>query len=295
LLDAGICDDWPSEVREALERFRLGNLISEPPFFFVRNPAFALWTPPAGSFDSDAELVELPREQRPPYGIITTQTCDLNEQRTYPVQPCFQVSPVYRLDIERGFQDPALERQYFHQLTSPELGEKLCVADLRIEMPLEKSTLVGREPIQAFEDEQDEVDFAEKLGRRRDRAALGNAINEVLDRTMRDRISANKNRARRVFASVMKLGLAITDGPRLQPLAAQLHIMTTIATPSVVTAGAEGPLEELHEWFEAWWDRANVAGEQHDPKLRLLANVYHDGHAMDLSIHDSLIPFERRP
>jgi hypothetical protein len=289
VIDQGISEEWPGEVRDALARFKLGDLIADPPLFFARNPAYPLWVP-QGEHDPQAELVQVSAEQRPPYGIITTQTCDLNEQRTYPIQPFFQVSPVYRVPAQSDGDAGILDRQYLHRLTGPSLGEELCVADLRIELPLEKSTLVGREPIAAFEEEEDEVDFAEKLGRRRDRAALGNAVNQVLDRTMRDKISANKNKARRVFQSVMKLGLAVTEGPRLDPVAVQLHIITT---PGSVAEPTE-LLAELKEWFETWWDRARIAGQRNEPSLQLLANVYHDGRAMDLAVHDTLIPFERR-
>ncbi len=294
MIDDGIAENWPPEVLEALARFKLGDLITEPPVQFARNPDYPLWTPlgedlaPGGD-----ELVQLGAGQRPAMGIITTQTCDLNEQRRYPQQPFFQASPCYGLSGEPEDLVKLVERGFMHRLTAPGLGDGTWVADLRLELALEKSVLVGREPIAAFASEADEIEFAEKLGRRRDRAALGNAVSQILDRQMRNQINNNSNKAKRVFNSVHSLGLAIIEGPRLNPVTVQLHVITR--PPAAAPEELEERAEELKDWFERWWDKARAAGEKSEPQLRVLANAYHDSEAMDLRVHENLIPFERRP
>lgn len=294
MIDDGIAEQWPPEVLEALARFKLGDLITEPPLQFARNPDYPLWTPIGEELATGGpELVELGAQQRPEMGIITTQTCDLNEQRRYPQQPFFQVSPCYKLAGEPTALAALIERGFIHPLSAAELGEGTWVADLRLEVALEKSLLVGREPIAAFASEAEEIEFAEKLGRQRDRAALGNAVSEILDRKMRAQIGNNRNKAKRVFDSVHSLGLAIVEGPRLNPVTAQMHVITR--PPAVAEAEVDERMAELTDWFERWWDKARVAGQESEPQLRVLANAYHDAGAMDLRVHENLIAFERRP
>ena len=64
-------------------------------------------------------------------------------------------------------------------MTGP-AGKRL-VADLRIELPLEKSLLAGRVPIRGFATEEQENTFGRLLGTRRARAALAN---ELVDTVM---------------------------------------------------------------------------------------------------------------
>jgi len=294
VIDDGIAEQWPPEVLEALARFKLGDLIAEPPVQFARNPDYPLWTPigeevaPGGP-----ELVQLGAHQRPEMGIITTQTCDLNEQRPYPAQPFFQVSPCYKLAGEQEALAALIERGFIYRLSAAELGEGTWVADLRLEVALEKSLLVGRKPITAFASEAEEIEFAEKLGRRRDRAALGNVVSQILDRQMRNQINNNSNKAKRVFDSVHSLGLAIVEGARLNPVTVQMHVITR--QPAAAAEEVEERANELRDWFERWWDKARAAGEKSEPRLRVLANAYHDAKAMDLRVHENLIAFERRP
>jgi hypothetical protein len=294
VIDDGIAEQWPPEVLEALARFKLGDLIAEPPVQFARNPDYPLWVPIGEELaPGGPELVQLGGHQRPEMGIITTQTCDLNEQRRYPAQPFFQVSPCYKLTGEHEALAALIERGFIYRLSAAELGDGIWVADLRLEVALEKSLLVDREPIAAFASEAEEIEFAETLGRRRDRAALGNVVSQILDRQMRKQINNNSNKAKRVFDSVHSLGLAIVEGPRLNPVTVQMHVITR--PPAAAADEVEERADELRDWFERWWDKARAIGEKSEPRLRVLANDYHDVRAMDLRVHENLIAFERRP
>ena len=107
-------------------------------------------TATATAFD-DEELFELDARDRAAYGLITTQTCDINEAS--PKHPWIHVAPVEQMD-EGDLA--ALVRQhrvtYLVPLAPPTL-EGLWVADLRLEVPVEKSWLVGRHPREAFASE----------------------------------------------------------------------------------------------------------------------------------------------
>ena len=266
MIDDGIAEQWPPEVLKALARFKLGDLIAEPPMQFARNPDYPLWTPIGEELATGGpELVELGAQQRPEKGIITTQTCDLNEQRRYPGPALLPGKPLLQAHGRaRGPGCPARAR--IHSPAERRRARRgTWVADLRLEVALEKSLLVGREPIGAFASEADEIEFAEKLGRRRDRAALGNAISEILDRgcaTGRN----TRNKAKRVFDSVHSLGLAIVEGPRLNPVTVQMHVITR--PPAVAEAEVEERMAELKDWFERWWDKAERPGQESEPQLR---------------------------
>ena len=65
-----------------------------------------------------------------------------------------------------------LDREYIVPLDPPDLEDGVWAADLRLEIPLEKSVLVGRGPIDAFRDEDGYVAFGNLLEGQRSGAAL---------------------------------------------------------------------------------------------------------------------------
>ena len=106
MIDRHIKAPWPPEVAEALAHFRQGDLIERPPFFYGRHATIEIFDA-GGPAEEESQVHEVHPDDAPPYGIITTQTCDINEQGT-PTQPWIQVSPVWAqlwrlgLQIEEG-------------------------------------------------------------------------------------------------------------------------------------------------------------------------------------------------
>lgn len=176
MIDEGLPSAWPTEVLEALADLKQGALLAHPPLFYAGSPRYGLWdvTRDAGDPNLDEDLIELALDARPDYGLITTQTCDLAEECT-PNHPWFQVAPVYRLpevsDRERQLLE-AHRVSHLVLLDPPTLVDGTWVADLRIEIPLEKSWLVGHTTIESFRDEQGYQVLAERLAAKRDRPAL---------------------------------------------------------------------------------------------------------------------------
>jgi hypothetical protein len=290
VLEIGLPDEWPPDVRAALGAFRLGHLIAEPPLTYARASAKRIWNPAADrGEDRHGDTVEIACD-RFPYGILTTQTCDINEQDPSPKQPFVQVSPVYRYAADRAALPAVSRRLYLWPLTAPAFAQELWVADLRLECSVEKSVLAGRTPIDAFADEIDEIAFAERLGRRRDRAAMANAVNDVLDAQMAKKISANRRKAKRVFDSVHGLRLEVAEGLRLEPVAMRLHVLLNGDPHS-----DDAAIIEARAWFDSWWDRATEAGETNIPTLRVLPNRFHDAARVDVRVYDRLIAYDRRP
>jgi hypothetical protein len=174
-----------------------------------------------------------------------------------------------------------LDRDFIVRLDPPDLEGEVWVADLRIEVAVEKGVLVGAVPIDAFPDEGSYEQLGERLAYRRGRPALNSVFHELLNattRSMKQESNAMRNKARRVRAGIYKLKLAIQDGTRLEPRAAKLF---------VVTHGP--PSEEAQEWFADWWDRASAIANE--AGLELLPNGWlnADDLGIDLARYERLI------
>ena len=206
MIDRGLAHPWPQEVVDAARRFCQGTVISVPPMFYGRVADHAVWRTPVDSDVrfGDIELVTLPADI--PYGIITTQTCDVAEARM-PRRPWIQVAPVYQLTAARETTPP----DYLVPLPGGALGEGTWFADLRIEIPVEKSILVGREPIQVFDSEDWEIRFA-GLGAPPRSGGADEHINSCFYQPWQAKVSTNRNRARRVLAELHAVRLQVETG-----------------------------------------------------------------------------------
>jgi hypothetical protein len=289
VIDRHLRGPWPENVAEACGRFKQGDLIKKPPFFYGVSSRSRIWGPdeendaddPVEEGEADdavgdeSHVDELHPDESPEFGIITTQTCDLSEQGR-PTQPWIQVSPVYRLEGEPEDQEYLLSKAYITELTGPDLPEGRWVADLRIEVPLEKTVLLDRAPIAGFGSEDEADEFARRLGVRRARAALANELVETVIRLIRKKKANNKARAARVWDDLYKLGLQIEEGTRLKPAAVRLHVICT-GDPSVL----------VQEWFTEWEDGARHEAAEVD--ITLHTTRYHDARSMDLRLADRLI------
>jgi hypothetical protein len=281
VIDEGVEHPWPEAVSAALAPFLQGHLVAQPPLFYAANLRHPLWRTThlvaAGTPEADRgeDFVDLALDDRPPYGIITTQSCDLSEERPDPRQPWLAVAPVY----EVASDSPLRDRDYIFELARPEIAGEAWVADLRIELPLEKGVLVGRAPIEGFSEEAGYIGFANFLARRRGRPAVASVFHEVLSATTRrlkSERTAYRALARSARPNIYKLMLAIEDGTRLAPVAAKLY---------VVTDGS--PTDDARAWFDLWWNEARHVAEQND--LQLHPTGWIDAAAADLRLLDDLV------
>jgi len=269
VIDAQIGQHWPSEVVEAVARFQQGHLVTRPPFFYAAAGKYGVWKFTQDHADPalSSELLEVDPEDGPPFGLITTQTCDLDEQSLVPRQPWLSVVPVYEANtlINQSQMTPLKRGMIGHlvRLEPPSLGSGLWVADLRIELPIEKSWLVDREPIEAFPDEAGYLDLARRLSRRRERPALANSISVAVVRSLRNKFGKlSKKRREDVLDPVREMRLSIGNGTRIAPTTIQL----------LVIGHADALSEDVTEWFDSWWDEARPECAQ--DSVNLLANRY---------------------
>jgi hypothetical protein len=128
-------------------------------------------------------------------------------------------------------------------------------------VPLEKSWLVGHDPIDGFADEADYLRLAARLAGRRLRPALDNVMSEQVVGILRQAFSRlSSARKSQLLGQVEQLRLFVT-GDRLSPQAAQLV---------VITAGDPAP--PLRQWFDAWWGSVQQSTEA--AGVALVANRY---------------------
>ncbi len=270
MIDERTRQPWPSEVRRAAERFRQGHLIERPPLFYQSNSRYWLCAdskPVEGDDPEEDVLIDIPCEGCPPYGIITSQTCDINEQGAEPRRPWVEVAPVYRLDESRyNPSTPGNIRGnryvYWVALTSPDLGEGLWVADLRIKIPLEKSFLVDKNPIESFAEEHGYRLFARRLANQYARPALANALVEHVVNPLKVVLGRARPQNIQSLQDVRQLRLAA--GPSfLNPDFARLIVITSLELPSK---------DPLRTRFDNWWTQ--VRPECETQGITLLDNRY---------------------
>jgi hypothetical protein len=251
-------------------------IAAPPPFSYYGDPENPLPPLAENADPGTAQPEARPRSfdfiEMPPYdfGVITTQTCDIAEEGT-PMQPFVQVSPVLKMDAAPG----ALP-EYLYLLDPPDLPEAAYVADLRLEVPIEKTVLVGMRPVEGFAGEAGYQDFSRRLGRRKERPAVATELVNAVAKTLKRRKS-NSSGVKRLFRDeIHSVRLAIDEGTRLDPAVARVHF---IARGSIS--------DEAREKLESWWEEAYT--EAKASGIDLLPNAYHDSTRMDIDLYERTI------
>ena len=221
---------WPQAVQDAAAQFEQGAIVEQPPFFYVGSAEYGIWrlTRETGDPSLSSELFELDPLDSPPFGMITTETCDLVEEDGRPRQPWISVAPVYELaNLDTNTLSLLANNRvaYMRRLTAERFSESTWVADVRIEFPVEKSWLVGKQPIPAFNTLGDKADLAVFLSRRRDRPVLAGQLHKALLTPMRRWIERKKPEQRgHILAEVAEVRVAVSGNP-LDPDGASLIVL----------------------------------------------------------------------
>lgn len=244
---------WPPEVLAAAAAFTSGDVVENPPYFYFADPKYAVLARTKDYFDADytgSEIVDA-SELAPPYGVITSQTCDIGEvDFEIPTQPFVAVAPVFdgsRLDgSTRSLLRAGKRVQGLLHL--PALSERTSgfwVADLRLEMPVEKSWLVGQTPIQGFATEAEARRIAEAVCEVRIRPAWDKVVNECVDDTLLAELRTLKADDKPLFLEV---------ATEIEEIGARADSMLA---PQVVQLAAFTVTEQLSPSVEQWWRRVS--------------------------------------
>ncbi|MFD4787768.1 hypothetical protein ACFWN1_12100 [Streptomyces sp. NPDC058459] len=192
--DFGASLPWGGGHWDHLNRFRQGHLITGIPVVFLGAANSSMWAAETESIRENlTEALNVVLEKGSPlrYGMITTQGCDILK----PDMPWIGVVPVYdaSLYFDRGKLGLISANRMTHILPIlppwRQTDEK-WVADLRLEVPVEKSTLLDRQPIEAYEAEEHYANVSERLGSLRRRAAVPEACLQHVVQPLYDYVRA---------------------------------------------------------------------------------------------------------
>lgn len=258
---------WPQAVQDATAQFEQGDIVEQPPFFYVATAEYGIWrlTRETGDTSLSSELFELDPRDAPPMGMITTETCDLVEEDGQPRQPWISVAPVYELaNLDTNNLSLLANNRvaYMRQLTATRFSGSMWVADVRIEFPIEKSWLVGKHPVQAFQTPEERADLAVFLSRRRDRPVLAGQLHRSLLTPMRRWIECKRPQQRgQILAEVAEVRVAISGNP-LDPDGASL----------IVLGDKEHVPEAVRQAWDAKWSDWQAKMDEAD--MALLPHKY---------------------
>ena len=183
-LQAGIDPrTWPDAVRAATAGLYQGLLLAAPPIVYAAEadePIHEItrqWAKTSKA--SSGAVVVTSTAKRPPYGIIATQTCDLVEEGP-PKRPWIQLCPVYVLRASKGDRKMIASRRGFPYLVAvtalPAVEDGIWVADLRLQVSVEKGWLVGRGTQPGFLEQLEFDGFADQLAARFARRAFASVV-----------------------------------------------------------------------------------------------------------------------
>lgn len=244
MIDAGNDEGWPEEVTAALPSFRQGSLVPRPPFLYQADTQRAVWEATRLSEEQNNDaVIALSDEDRPPFGIITTQSCDVDEEGANR-KPWVQVAPVYELPADDRRIGAARKWAIHYFAPVPALGDH-WVADLRIEVPVEKSWLVQQAPQPAFSEQAQFDRFSDHCGAYRSRRALATSAYDQILTPLNHRLQELRVEDPGVFSAFVA---RVTDvfaevaGDTLAPTAIGLVFVSENALP--------GPVVEA---LEDWW------------------------------------------
>lgn len=247
---------WPEAVVEAAAQFVCGDVVASPPFFYFADPEHGVMTSTRAYLElgySGPEVIQA-SDLAADYGLITTQTCDLGElEYDPPTKPFISVAPIYDMSETLDKSIQSLLRQgkriqgWLHVPALTRLADGFWVVDLRIEMPIEKSWLVGRTPIKGFETEEGAQRVGELGAEMRTRPAWATAVSDVLQGALQESLKLLKGQSRDLFIKVVEEidEVGIRADSALSPRWVQL------------CAFVSAEKHDLSDGVERWWNTVN--------------------------------------
>ena len=253
----GSAGEWPYGVPAALRALRQGDLVANPPMAYLADPEAPVWAESVrfaeeaatSGAPSEPEIIRFPEGLTPPYGMITTQTCDLvEEDADAPGWPWAQLVPVYDMNQALNSGEKHLLRQgRFRRsfLHVPALTCGFYVADFRISFPVEKGWLSRQVRIEGFGTEELRQGVGDRLALLSGRPAFAGSfvatIQNPLTEALRELKRADRAAFDRMDEVVPEVGVLMDS--RLRPSNVQVVVVST------------SPLDRAQtEWWSACWD-----------------------------------------
>lgn len=261
MIDRGVppgASDWPQGTLEALAAWEQGDVVAKPPFFYFGDPDAPVWQGTKWLAEQGADepdVVTLVEEDAPPFGMVTSQTCDIvEEDAARPMKPWVQIAPVYscsewKKKLIKG-RGPA------YLLSLPQLradpGKGVWVVDLRLEFPVEKGWLAKQPRLECFPDEESKRAVGQRVAMLRSRPAFSPSMSSVHRALTRAIESWPDDEDIDDLAPLDEVAVHIDN--HLRPTVAQLVFLTAGGTLD------ERVREKLEEWWESLRPDAAAAG-----------------------------------
>ncbi len=248
--------DWPHEVLEACEAFACGDVVEAPPYFYFADPQFAVMERTKDYFDHDyagPDIIDA-TDWAAPYGVVTTQTCDVGEiDFDRPSFPFISVAPIFDATDVINASNLSLLRSgkrigpFVHLPLLTDCQPGFWVADFRLELPIEKSWLVGRTPIKGFATEEAARMIPSALHDLRSRPAWAKVVNVCVEGGLRRHLDelkkGNRDLYKRVVGEIDEVGVRADS----------------MLEPSLVTIAAFTAANGLSADVRSWWVRTTEA------------------------------------
>ena len=209
--DSGQSHDWSNGLKDHLNQFRQGHVVHDIPVFFANLGADNLWNQPRRLISESAPQIAAEPDGTLHRAIVLTQGCDIVRTNT----PWVTVAPVYEATqrLNEGQRASARGGQTWHlvHITAGWASDDFWVADLRLELPVEKTLLLGRAPLAGFADETGYSQFAERLGARKMRADVPNDVLAYVSVPLFDAIRALPDSGVTLNQGVREIRLQLDD------------------------------------------------------------------------------------
>lgn len=263
--------DWPEGVLDAVAQFRQGDLAESLPLFYWAAPRRAVHA--RTRFYADQEHLDdtVVRFAEPaPYGIVTTQTCDLAQEGAgrpnsawVRLAPVFDAESPHPSDSERrllrGDARKLLMqgRDQFRLWLPNHPREGTWFADLSFEVSVERGWLASRDPMVVLVNDDARADFATRLAWLAARPAFDSrfvaAVQQPVIEALRELRRTNLPAYERMHEQVAELG--ITLDARLAVGQAEL---------SVLHLGLD---DDLDTWWRQLWVKLKAKADGQDFNL----------------------------
>jgi hypothetical protein len=190
LQDFGACHPWGDGYAVQFNRFRQGHIVENIPILFIGSPARRLWMSETEVVrDSiEAEIHALMEKGAPlRHGMVTTQGCDIGKKNHAWISVAPTYDAVERLPASKISQVASNSINYLLPLAPPwrEEGQR-WVADLRIEISVEKTVLLDRTPLAAYANNDDYLKVAERLAFLRRRSDIADKCIDAISQPFFD-------------------------------------------------------------------------------------------------------------
>lgn len=247
-------DEWPKEVLEACTQFAAGDVVANPPFFYFADAAYPVWEATRAQDPTDGVIIVDASAASPPFGVITSQTCDIGEEASRkPARPWITVAPVFDFsgadqNLRAGILNGRGTATLVHLPALEAVSAGLWAADLRIEFPVEKGFLVGKTPIAGFDDEIGARRLLTRVAELRQRPAWAQSVLDSVGESFYASLQTLRKSNRALYDEVSETvdGVGVQANSMFKPATIRIGVFLA----STLSTDAEAWLDSVVETAE---------------------------------------------